>query len=86
MESRPKGAYRKDFYAIFEGMVGRKMTDQEHAFLKAMMLNYLKEHGTTVMASNEVREHTFTCKKCGGVTKGKGKSFKSKMRKIKDPQ
>lgn len=85
-EKRPTGAYRKDFYSIFEGMVGREMKPQEHAFLKAMMQNYLNDHEEDVLAAKmDPREHSYTCKVCGGKTVGFGKKFKNKMKSIKDP-
>lgn len=81
---KSKPSYRFDFYRIFEGVAGRRITDQEHKFLKAMMENYLRDHEGNI-PSPEGREHTYLCKKCGGTTIGKGKRFKNKMRAIREP-
>ena len=57
--------HRKKIYAMFESLIGRKMTDKEHTMLKDAMLEYLGDEVESAKALNGrlenrlrvVREH-----------------------------
>lgn len=67
------GAYRKDVYTLFEDIVGRKMSDEEHARIKVILTDYLAEHRVIIDTSKPI-EHIFTCAKCRNVESRTGHS------------
>jgi hypothetical protein len=79
MEKKSRGQYRKDAYALFEKLVGRQMTEDEHVELKTLMVEYLRDHQMDFPAPATKIDYTFTCKKCQMQTAGKGKDFRKKM-------
>ena len=76
---KPRGAYRKEFYAIFERMIGREMTPEEHENLKTLMVEYLRDCQMDLPPLPTKVEYTFTCRNCRQQTMGKGKDFRKKM-------
>ena len=76
---KPRGAYRKELYAIFQQMLGREMTPEEHDNLKTLMVEYLRDHQMDLAPPPTKIEYTFTCRNCRQQTYGKGKEFRKKM-------
>lgn len=62
-------------------MVGRDITEPEHAFLKAMMQNYINDCEPIVMQHSPV-EHKYICDSCAQEKSGKGTNFHMKMKKV----
>lgn len=41
-DQKPKVEYRKDIYKLFERLIGRSMTDEEHSELKKYITSYVE--------------------------------------------
>ena len=78
---KTRGAYRKEFYAIFESIIGREMTPEEHTNLKTLIVEYLRDHQMDLAPPPTKIEYTFTCRNCRQQTEGRGKEFRKKMSK-----
>lgn len=74
------GEYRKEVYALFEEIVGRAMTSEEHEKLKAILKDYLAEH-RVVVDSSKPHEHIFTCANCRKAKRVVGHQATKRMKK-----
>lgn len=82
-QKKPIGFYRKEMYALFEHLVGRKMTEKEHELLKQTFMAALREHQTMNNPNPNPIEHRILCPKCQDLKVKVGKSFKFYKRKLK---
>lgn len=73
------GIYRKELYGVFEGIVGRQMTEEEHSSLKEVMVKYVEANSERPILPSEPKEHIYVCGNCGGRTRGNGRKFKRNM-------
>ncbi len=72
--------YRLEFYKMFEDIIGRLMTEEEHKKLKTLMQGYLEDH-TVHVPVHQAIDYTFTCRNCKKTEVGAGKDFRQKMLK-----
>ncbi len=80
--TKTAGEYRNDIYKVMEGIMGKEMSEKEHAFVKAVLLEYVREHGRQ-MSPQPPMKHEITCPKCLGVRTLVGKRLKEYKKKIK---
>ena len=79
-DKKPAGYYRQEVYRIFEEMVGRKMDDKEHKFLKALLMNFLNDVHPVVAEQTPIA-YTVTCPKCFNKEAGVGRDFHHRINK-----
>lgn len=56
--------YRKIIYSHIEKVIERKLTPEEHAGLKAIMQEYVREHGLSMLADGVIHMRTPKCPHC----------------------
>ena len=69
---------------MFRDIVGRDLTEKEHAMLKVMLQNF--KNTVAPVPDRGPIEHAYTCKECGGVESGYGMKYKMKMNRIRPPK
>lgn len=79
IEEKKLGTYRKDVYVLFEKIVGREMTSEEHKQLKEIIVEYVNANSERPIMSEKQKEHIYICGNCGGRVRGKGVKFKRSM-------
>lgn len=82
MEIKPLGFFRKQLYAMFEGALGRKMTDNEHLMLKNLFMESIKDHRVTTDNTKPLVHHV-VCPKCQDIKVKSGQGFKRYKQGIK---
>lgn len=86
MSTKTAGEYRKDIYAIFEEVAGKKMNEGQHGRLKHEIQRYLLEHGAALVqaqAPTPPTVHKMICTKCSAEETATGtEQFKKARKKI----
>ncbi len=78
------GKIRLQIYTMVKEMLGRDITEKEHAMLKVILEDFRRTVAPQIQ--NNPIEHTYVCLKCGGKQVGYGKRFHLKMKNIKPPK
>jgi hypothetical protein len=68
----PSAQHRENVYAFLENIIGRRLTDREHAELRSLLIDYIEYQRK---ANPNIKNHVFICQGCYGVTMGYGRTF-----------
>lgn len=73
-----KEALRAELYEVFQRLIGRKMTDNEHEEIKFHVNKYLEQF--PIHPPKNKITHELICKKCGFTRSPKGHNYKTTLK------